>query len=346
VIGFVHPIRGNHLIDTMGIIVMKAECYSIRILTGLCLGLSSFLTGCIPDGGAEGRDYDFIHWVGEPGLRPGQFQKPRSVASDGAHGFFVVDMTGRVQHMTLDGQWIAQWQMPEIELGKPKGMAAGADGGVWVSEPHYSRLNFFDADGELVRQWGQFGKEDRNLTFPRDVVWDGKDAVYLVEYSHFDRVRKFSLDGELLQQWGEYGEEPGQFKRPEGLCWSSSGRLYVADACNHRVQIFDADGGLLKVLGGAGKAPGEMRFPYDVAVDREDRLYVCEYGNSRISVFDSTGELIGMLGVDADPAFDLLNPWSLDFVDSEEALVVADSNHHRILVVDTAKLLNYWKGQG
>ena len=119
--------------------------------------------------------------------------------------------------------------------------------------------------------------------------------------------------------------------------------MYVADACNHRVQVFDGDGRLLQVIGEAGNGPGQMRFPYDVAVDTTGRLYVCEYGNSRISVFDSEGRWLGMFGLNADPALDLLNPWSIDLVEPEDALIVADSNHHRILVVETEGLLAYWE---
>lgn len=313
------------------------------LLPAVCtVMLLSIGIGCTRDSGAAAGRYPFFRWVGEQGLRPGQFQKPRSVAGDGGGGFYVVDMTGRVQHLSLDGRWLGQWQMPEIELGKPKGLALGEDGGVWVGEPHYSRMNLFAPDGVLKKQWGQFGLADVDLTFPRDVVWDGGGHLFLVEYGHFHRVRKFTVEGELLHQWGSYGEEPGAFKRPEGLAWST-GRLYVADACNHRVQLFDGDGRLLQVIGEAGNGPGQMRFPYDVAVDATGRLYVCEYGNSRISVFDPDGRWLGMFGLNADPALDLLNPWSIDLVAPEGALIVADSNHHRILVVETEGLLAYWE---
>ena len=44
--------------------------------------------------------------------------------------------------------------MPELERGKPKGMGIDAQGHIVVIEPHYSRINHFTPEGQLIRQWG------------------------------------------------------------------------------------------------------------------------------------------------------------------------------------------------
>ena len=36
---------------------------------------------------------------------------------------YVADMTGRVQKFSPDGRFLLCWQMPQTDLGKPKGMA-------------------------------------------------------------------------------------------------------------------------------------------------------------------------------------------------------------------------------
>mgnify|MGYP003322600468 CR=1 FL=1 len=45
-----------------------------------------------------------------------------------------------------------QWQMPEIERGRPKGMALDHEGNIVVVEPHYSRINHFTPKGRLLSQ--------------------------------------------------------------------------------------------------------------------------------------------------------------------------------------------------
>ena len=277
--------------------------------------------------------------IGERGLRPGQFVKPRSVAAAPDGTIYAVDMTGRVQHLGGDGAWIGGWPMPDVELGQPKGMVCDAAGDLWICEPHYSRVNRYHADGALAEQWGGPGPEvggaDR-LNFPRDVAVDDAGHVYVCEYGYRDRILKFGAGGALLTSWGEQGEAPGQFRRPEGLAWAG-GCLYVADSCNHRIQVFDGEGVLVRLWGESGSEPGRLRFPYDVAVDGAGRVYVAEYGNSRISVFDPAGMFLGTIGRAGADAGCLLNPWSLA-VDARDRLYVADTNNHRIQWADLAGL--------
>ena len=43
------------------------------------------------------------------------------------------------------------------------------------------------------------------------------------------------------------------------------GNLYVADACNHRIQVFTTDGTFSTFSASAGDKIGELSYPYDVA---------------------------------------------------------------------------------
>src|SRR6185503_9551110 len=81
--------------------------------------------------------------IGTRGSGAGEFNKPRSVALDGNDNLYVVDMTGRVQKFSSNGIFIASWQMPETDKGRPKGMTRDHSGNLIVVEPHYSRINHF-----------------------------------------------------------------------------------------------------------------------------------------------------------------------------------------------------------
>jgi DNA-binding beta-propeller fold protein YncE len=269
------------------------------------------------------------------------------VAVDAADNLYVVDMTGRVQKFSTNGTWLLSWQMPQTELGKPKGMCRDREGNILVVEPHYSRVNVFSPIGKLLAQWGSHGTNSGQLSLPRAVAVNSHGEIFVSEYQEAERLQKFVVDadgpkaeagtnGTALRrapQWvasfGQAGNGPGEFNRPEGLCVDAHDRLYVADSCNHRIQVFSSDGKFLRAYGKPGRGLGELSYPYDICVDSTGRQYVCEFGNSRIQVFDAQDkplEIIG--GPGADPGR-FSNPWGVA-LDSAGSLYVADSQNHRV----------------
>jgi ABC-type spermidine/putrescine transport system permease subunit II/DNA-binding beta-propeller fold protein YncE len=307
-----------------------------RCVFAACGGLLATLSlvGCSPGpaGGTALRSQLFsrVEIIGARGTAPGQFNKPRSLTVDAQDNLYVVDMTGRVQKFSSDGQFRLLWQMPETDLGKPKGMTCDGHGCVVVLEPHYARVNHFTSEGRLVRQWGVRGTNVGELAFPRAVVASSRGELFVSEYGQADRVQRFTPEGaRVIAAFGATGSGPGQFSRAEGLCVDALDRVYVADSCNHRIQVFSAEGKWLGAHGRAGRNLGELSYPYDVQVDRHGNQFVCEFGNSRIQVFDSRNqprETIGALG--RLPGL-FNNPWSIA-LDSAGNLYVADANNHRV----------------
>ena len=98
--------------------------------------------------------FESVRVIGSQGRSPGFFIKPRSLTVDSQDYLYVVDMTGRVQKFDVDGHFLLQWQNAELERGKLKGMGIDAQGHIVVIEPHYSRINHFTPEGQLIRQWG------------------------------------------------------------------------------------------------------------------------------------------------------------------------------------------------
>lgn len=277
-----------------------------------------------------------VRIIGTRGVGVGQLNKPRSVAVDAQDNLYVVDMTGRVQKFSSNGVFLLSWQMPQTDLGKPKGMCRDRRGNIIVVEPHYSRVNDFSPEGLLLGQWGLRGTNDGQLSVPRAIGIDSHNEAFVTEYLERERVQKFSLDDtaapagpKWLLSFGKPGTGPGEFNRPEGLCVDSHDQIYVADSCNHRIQIFSADGKLLRMYGKPGKGKGELSYPYDICVDSAGRQYVCEFGNSRIQVFDAHDQPIEILGERGGDPGQFSNPWGVA-LDSAGNLYVADSQNHRV----------------
>ena len=292
-------------------------------------------TGCAPTAPANearlaSRIFGHVEIIGTRGTAPGQFNKPRSLALDSQDNLFVVDMTGRVQKFSPAGKFLLQWQLPQTDLGKPKGMARDRDGNLIVIEPHYQRVNHFTPDGRLVKQWGRQGTNDGLLTLPRAVAVNSRGDLFVSDYTVVDRVQGFSA---AEQKWlltiGHAGTGTGEFNRAEGLGIDRTDRLYVADSCNHRIQIFSSEGKFVRAYGKPGAGVGELSYPYDVRVDEAGRQYVCEFGNSRVQIFDAQDQPLEILGGAGSAPGQFANPWGLA-LDSKGNLYVADSLNHRV----------------
>lgn len=292
------------------------------------------LVGCSRDGtGAarlESRFFSQAEPLGTRGRGAGQFNKPRSLVTDRHDDLFVVDMTGRVQAFRPDGIFLRLWQMPQTDLGRPKGMGLDGEGGIIVVEPHYSRVNHFSPEGTLRQQWGEHGTNAGQLMMPRAVAVNSHGEIWICEYGATERVQRFSPDGRhLLLALGRFGTAPGEFNRAEGLGVDRQDRLYVADSCNHRIQVFDPDGKWLRSYGRAGSGLGEFSYPYDIRVDPAGNQFVCEFGNSRIQVFDAQDRPLEVIGSPGAAPGQFSNPWSLA-LDSAGDLYVADAGNHRV----------------
>jgi ABC-type Fe3+ transport system permease subunit/sugar lactone lactonase YvrE len=303
---------------------------SLLVLTGPLA-----FTGCTPasretDRPLESRVFSRVKVVGHRGVGVGELNKPRSLVVDAKDNLYVTDMTGRVQKFSSNGVFLLSWQMPQTDLGRPKGMCVDRAGDIVVNEPHYSRVNYFTPTGQLLTQWGVRGTNDGQLMFPRAVAINSRDEIYVSEYGLVERVQRFTAEGRrLLNSFGHAGNGLGEFNRPEGLCIDAQDRVYVADSCNHRIQVFTSDGRFLRAYGKPGRGKGELSYPYDICVDSTGRQFVCEFGNSRIQVFDAKDQPLEIIGgPGAEPGF-FSNPWSVT-LDREENLYVADSQNHRV----------------
>ncbi len=311
-----------------------------RFLAGgltLATATVSGIPGCISSGRHDQPD---LVW-GRRGLSEGRFLKPRAITIDDLDQLYIVDTTGRIQVFDADGGFIRYWQTPQTANGRPTGMsfqvAASNPSGqarLLVADTHYYRMLAYTPQGELIGQdqiGGAAGHLPGQFAFVTDAVTDDQGCVYVGEYNASDRIQKFDPEGNFLLQWGGTGETPGKFLRPQSLVIRDD-VLWVADACNHRIQRFDLRDEtprLIDVWGGPGTEPGQFYYPYDLDLASDGSLVVVEYKNNRIQRLDPEGRPIAMWG---SPGFEpgMLNqPWGI-VVDSLDRVHVLDSNNHRV----------------
>jgi uncharacterized protein (TIGR03663 family) len=193
------------------------------------------------------------------------------------------------------------------QFNHPRGVAVGPGGEVYVVDSDNHRVQVFDANGILLRQWGS----QCNLA---------------VEESCAD------LDGDGPMAYGD-----GQFQEPWGIAVAEDGRIYVADTWNHRVQVFDSDGTFLNKWGAYGQTADEswlLYGPRDIALDDQGRVFVTDTGNKRIMVYDQDGSYLAQWGSEGIAPGYFSEPVGID-VDAEGNIYVADTWNQRIQVFDS-----------
>ncbi|MCA9127461.1 MAG: hypothetical protein KDB22_10260 [Planctomycetales bacterium] len=274
---------------------------------------------------------------GRRGFSEGRLQKPRAMAISDQDEVYLVDILGRIQVYTHEGEFLRGWRTPMIAQGKPTGLAIGQDGSLLVPDTHYYRVLFYSSDGVLDESrtiGGINGDGPGEFHFVTDVVQDARGHFLVGQYGQIDRIQEFSPSGEFIRMWGTQGSEFGEFSRPQSLIVDGSGLLWVADACNHRIQVFDVSGAelqpeLVDCWGKPGSLSGQLQYPYGLIFDHDGTLLVVENGNHRVQRFDRSGRPLEMWGtVGKDPG-QFLKPWALG-LDSQRRLQVLDTQNHRV----------------
>ncbi len=295
------------------------------MIAGMCMLL---LGGCDKtEGSAEA---DVVRMFGATGRGKVEFIYPRAIDAE-SDQLYVIDKVGRIQRISFDGKYLGEYNMPEIEAGKPTGMSVSPEGNLYVADTHYHRILVFDRQGQAVREFGVFGEGEGEFIYPTDVAFGKDGQIFVSEYGGNDRISVFDKEGTFQYCFGEPGSDDGQFSRPSAICVDPSGEfLYIADACNHRIAVYTLDGQPVRYLGSVGGEAGNLRYPYDLAFTEKGDLVICEYGNNRIQVLDPQGNSLGVYGRAGRNVGELAYPWGVA-VQGDCAYIV-DAGNNRIQV--------------
>jgi DNA-binding beta-propeller fold protein YncE len=177
---------------------------------------------------------------GKAGSGPGELGYVGDVVQD-ADGYYYVAEFGenhRISKFDADGKFVCSWGSEGKEpgqLSRPRALALGPDGYLYVADAYNDRIEVFTRDGQLVRCWGESGAEPGQLRYPYDLAFNRRGELVVVEFENH-RVQKFTAEGKSLGCWGRPGREPGCLHNPWALAIDSKGLVHVVDTENHRIQ--------------------------------------------------------------------------------------------------------------
>jgi DNA-binding beta-propeller fold protein YncE len=141
-------------------------------------GKGSVLVKFAPDG----KVLMTIGKAGMPGDGPDMLYGPSDVVVAPNGDIYVADGHGgvtndRIVKFSKDGKFIKAWGKHGKETGEfdtPHGIALDSAGRVYVADRVNSRVQIFDADGNFVAEWKQFGR-------PSSVAIDKNDILYVAD---------------------------------------------------------------------------------------------------------------------------------------------------------------------
>jgi len=246
----------------------------------------------------------------------------------------------------------------------PRGLAADAQGNLFIADSGNSRVRKVGPDGTIttVAGSGAAGYSGDGgpatsalLNFPRGLAVDSKGNLYIADGRNY-RVRKVTPEGIIstLAGTGVYGYSgdggraaAAQLGMVQSLAVDAQGNLFVADAYNHCVRKVTPEGFIVTVAGGGGYGAAgdgglaesaQLRYPRGLAVDPRGNLFVADAGNHRIRRITPAGSIATVAGTGVKGYSGDLGSAScarLDYpygvaVDAQGTLVIADLRNYRI----------------
>jgi sugar lactone lactonase YvrE len=167
-------------------------------------------------------------------------------------------VNSRVAKYDKNGDWVKSFGEPGSgpgQLNTPHGIAADANGNIYVANRGNSRIEVFDSNGQYIRQI------KINLPLPADA--------------------KPAIGNTPNPETGPGTQSPGA---PWTVCITPGPNqvLYTSDAYPGRIYKMDLNGNILGVLGKSGKQLKQFGWIHQIACPSENELYVAEVLNWRV----------------------------------------------------------------
>lgn len=169
----------------------------------------------------------------QPGLEPGQFNKPTDVNFAANGDLYVTDGYGnsRVVKLAADGKFLQTWGEPGKGPGQfnaPHAVVIDDQGRVIIGDRDNDRIQIFDSQGELLETWTGYA--------PFGLALD-PDGVLFVADGRANKILQLDESGNVVQSWGgTKGIAAGEFSTPHMLEADRQGNLYAAEVSGKRVQ--------------------------------------------------------------------------------------------------------------
>jgi sugar lactone lactonase YvrE len=287
---------------------------------------------------------------------------PRTMAADGAGNMYIidtgnhrarkVDTAGRIT--TIAGTGTAGFSGDggpgtSARLNTPHGIAVDGAGNVYIADPPNQRIRKVDTSGQITTVAGN-GSSGYNgdgipatsarLNYPKGVEI-GPDGLLYIADNNNHRVRKVDAAGMIRTVAGTgssgFSGDGGpataaRLAEPRNIAFGPDGSLYIVDQVNDRIRRVSPGGTITTFASG-------FSLPRDVAVDGAGNVYVADESHKKVYRVDPAGRVSTFAGTGstgdsgdggAATAARLNNPRGVAWDPSRSAVLIADTNNHRV----------------
>jgi sugar lactone lactonase YvrE len=208
----------------------------------------------------------------------------------------------------------AETSETDAGFGETFGLAASADGVIYVSDGEAGRIRRIAPDGatQTIAQ---------NLNTPSAIALERDGAHLVVADTGSHTIKRVELQtgrvtiiagAQNVSGVADGNNTAAHFNGPVGVAVGRDGTIFVADTYNDRIRAIDAEGRVRTVAG--GDAPGyrdasagadaQFDTPCGIAVDTDGSLVVADTGNHRLRRVTVDGAVTTISGTGAQGVVD------------------------------------------
>ena len=264
------------------------------------------------------------------------FQHPTGIVMRSDGRIFVASRgagpTVGIQMVSKDFEFFGKIGSSGTNVGQmlqPGGLALDMSDNIYVSDEKLNRITYFDPEGEVIGSWGVEGSAAGEFSRPTGLLIDGESIFISDSMNH--RIQEYSLDGRFINQWGIEGSESDEIRYPWGLSKGKDDQILVADWGNDRISTFTKSGEHVGNINSGIGSDKPLNRPAHAVLDNEGNMYVADWGNQILQVFSQDGHLLDMKRGEAD-----LNPWALEYFESQQDEKLARSSYVPVYDTDTS----------
>ena len=197
---------------------------------------------------------------------------------DSKGNVYVADTANhRVQKLSADGRFIAQWRGPALGFYGPRDIWITPDDFVYVVDQGRSRIVKLDANGVVLATWGSQGPGDGQFDEPTAVAVDHKrDRVYVAD-PHNRRIQIFDTNGKFVAKWPVNEWQPAGWSFQDLLVDPEAERFYLTSPATDEVLVYDLEGKKLQAL--KAEPPNNLEGASALALSHGKLYVLCAFSD-------------------------------------------------------------------
>ncbi|MBS4024584.1 MAG: SMP-30/gluconolactonase/LRE family protein [Clostridia bacterium] len=232
---------------------------------------------------------NFLFHFGQVGRQEGQFHFPYGIAGDSEGRIYVADLyQSKISVFNPEGEFLHYFGDAEAQkaIDGPGDIFITEDNKLYLTDINQSKILIFDiAEGNLLLEFGEFGRSAGQFYAPNGVAVDRQGNIWVVDTGN-QRVQVFDQEGKFLRIINGTPDGTGDsvLANPRGVGIRGNNAVIVSNL-THTIFGFDQQGVEVFRFGGLGSMNTQFNFPNGLHVDENGHVYITDTINQRVVVY-------------------------------------------------------------